>query len=383
MPLINCSLRPKKAMAVAVVTISACVIASVFEFDGCTLWASEYYQGSKTWVTTTHSEFPGIGLGSLPTARGGGIITIMSGCRMARWIFNAIQDRHGRDCRWSSPQPKISQNLYNASQLEENDTIYVPHTEVGKFVNDILDGVLTNIVVVSGDSIDWPPARITAVHKLLNHPHVLKWFCQNQHKYGRVDAYHPKIASFPYGLKEGMPWEGGKKIITLPSYKQIFFGSIQDKSLLDKTIVIFVGPLGNNGDGGRSRIPQSTERMTPTDYHLVMAKSKYVVSPNGDRPDCYRHYEAIGLGAVPITQLDPVSYAHFGVGSVIFNNTQWNLALLEKELDPWPIVNRNMIREDYWMDWVDHVSGSRLNWNTYDNGNGLTEVENSLLAMLD
>ena len=49
---------------------------------------------------------------------------------------------------------KNSQNLHNASQLEDNDIIYVPHTEVGKFVNDILDGVSTNIVVVSWDSID-------------------------------------------------------------------------------------------------------------------------------------------------------------------------------------------------------------------------------------
>lgn len=201
---------------------------------------------------------------------------------------------------------KNSQNLHNASQLEDNDIIYVPHTEVGKFVNDILDGVSTNIVVVSWDSIDWPPASIKSVTKLLNHPHVLKWFCQNQPKYGHVDVYHPKIASFPYGLKEGMPWEGGTKIITLPSYKQIFFGGIWDKSLLDKTNVIFVGPLWNNGDGGHSRIPQSTERMTLTYYFLKMANDKNVVSPNGDRPDCYCHYNAIGLGAVPITQLDPV-----------------------------------------------------------------------------
>lgn len=35
------------------------------------------------------------------------------------------------------------------------------------------------------------------------------------------------------------------------------------------------------------------------------------------------------------------------------------------------------------MDRVDDVGGSRLNWDTYDNGDGLTEFENSLLAMLD
>ena len=300
---------------------------------------------------------------------------------MARWIFNA------RDCRWSSPQPKNSQNLtlHGTSQLKEKDTIYVPHSEVERFVNDILDGVSTNIVVISGDSQNWPPAPIIAVNKLLNHPHVLKWFCQNLPKYGRVNrnGYHPKIASFPYGLNEGAPWDGGKWIGSLPHYKKIFFGSIQDKSLLDKTNFIFAGPLGNNGGGERSCLPQSTERIPPTQYFLEMAKSKYVVSPNGDRPDCYRHYEAIGLGAVPITQLDPVAYAHFGVGSVIYNNKQWDLALLEKELDPWPIVNRNMIREDYWMDWVDAVVVSRLNWNSYDDGNGLTEFENSLLAKLE
>ena len=114
-----------------------------------------------------------------------------------------------------------------------------------------------------------------------------------------------------------------------------------------------------------------------------MAKSKYVLSPNGDRSECFRHYEAIGLGSVPITELDPILYRHFDNGSVIFNNKEWNLTLLEKELHPKPIVKRSMIREDYWMDWVDKVIGSRINWNTYDNGNGLTEFQNGLLELLE
>ena len=86
---------------------------------------------------------------------------------------------------------------------------------------------------------------------------------------------------------------------------------------------------------------------------------------------------------MPITELDPILYRHFDNGSVIFNNKEWNLTLLEKELHPKPIVKRRMIREDYWMDWVDDVIGSRINWNTYDNGNGLTEFQNGLLALLD
>jgi hypothetical protein len=135
---------------------------------------------------------------------------------MSRWIF------HGRECKWSSPQPQISQYLQNGSQLKENDTIYVPFTEVERFVNDILDDVSTAFVVISGDWQNVGPISNTAIGKLLNHSRVLKWFCQNLPKYGGVNPYHPKIAPFPYGLKEG----GMPKLNPLPSYKHIFFGSM-------------------------------------------------------------------------------------------------------------------------------------------------------------
>jgi len=87
-----------------------------------------------------------------------------------------------------------------------------------------------------------------------------------------VSPYHPKIAPFPYGLKEG----GITKLNPLPSYKHKFFGSIQNKnkSLLNKSNFIFAGPFGK-WDGKRSSLPQLTTRMNTTDFFLEMAKSKY------------------------------------------------------------------------------------------------------------
>lgn len=87
-------------------------------------------------------------------------------------------------------------------------------------------------------------------------------------------------------------------------------------------------------------------------------------------------------GTMPITQLDPVLFRHFG-SNVVFNNSEWNVTLLEDKLDPLPVVNRNLIREAYWMEWANGVAGVRLNWNSYDNGNGLTLEETELLASLD
>jgi len=34
-------------------------------------------------------------------------------------------------------------------------------------------------------------------------------------------------------------------------------------------------------------------------YYRMVSETFILVSPRGDRPDCYRHWEAIGLGAMP------------------------------------------------------------------------------------
>jgi hypothetical protein len=313
------------------------------------------------------------------TRRGGGILTIHSGCRMSKWVYPSSPKVEKYGCKvHPTPGPDISQLLYIPSQLEENDTVFVPLTEVERFVNDMLDGLSTNIVVISGNWMDVEPPSNTAIYKLLTNPHVLKWFAQNLPKYGGANPFHPKIAPFPYGLLEA----GTNPIF--PAYKEILFGNIQNGS--NKTNFIFAGPLGKHGNGKRTSIPQR-ELMRPRDYFLQMSKSTYVLSPDGDRPECYRHYEAIGLGTVPITELDPFFFRHLGSsgsnGPVIFGNKIWNLTVLENELDPNPFVKRSMIWEDYWMDWVDDVVGFRLHWNTFESGNGLTDFENSLLVLLD
>jgi hypothetical protein len=74
-------------------------------------------------------------------------------------------------------------------------------------------------------------------------------------------------------------------------------------------------------------------------YLSKMHASKYVVSPDGDWPECYRHYEAIAMGAMPITQLDASIHFHLA-GNVIFNNSTWNLTTLEMTLPQNPQVNQ-------------------------------------------
>jgi hypothetical protein len=114
-----------------------------------------------------------------------------------------------------------------------------------------------------------------------------------------------------------------------------------------------------------------------------MHESSYVVSPNGDRPDCYRHYEAIGLGAMPITQMNPKYYRHLA-GNVIFNNTNWNLTELEVTLPRKPKVNRRLVFEEYWMEYMERIVGRPLRW--WDSTNqircSLADITDSVKEMI-
>jgi len=164
------------------------------------------------------------------------------------------------------------------------------------------------------------------------------------------------------------------------AYKEVFFASLTLPEVTNKTeSLIFAGSLGRT-NLGRENIAKSP-KLIPKDYYSRMAKSKYILSPNGDRPECYRHYEAIGLGTMPITELDPMLFHHFEQ-NVIYNTSDWNVTMLEIRLNPEPVVNRNLIREAYWMEWANEQAGLSLNWNDYSNGNGLSDEETALLASM-
>ena len=56
------------------------------------------------------------------------------------------------------------------------------------------------------------------------------------------------------------------------------------------------------------------------DFLLKVSQSKFLVS-TADRPDCYRHYEAIGLGTKPVSDIAFLYRNIFGSNMVYLNRT--------------------------------------------------------------
>jgi hypothetical protein len=182
----------------------------------------------------------------------------------------------------------------------------------------------------------------------LTNPHVQKWFAQNVDIYLKSHKNNPKVSPFPYGIREG---EG----TTTEVYRNSFLRNLQT----NKTEMVYAGYLAQRSD--RSEMPSGEKLPIPL-YLQALAHSLYILSPNGDRPECYRHYEAIGLGTVPITQLDPFVHGHLQ-GAVIYKNNNWNITKLGQLLPRSVTVDRNMIFEEYWMEYVERTANvGPLQW---------------------
>jgi len=72
------------------------------------------------------------------------------------------------------------------------------------------------------------------------------------------------------------------------------------------------------------------------------------------------------LGAIPITELDPHHYRHLKDAPIVYNNKNWNLNgseyLALMGLEEFPTVNRNMVFEEYWMEYIERIVGGLLRW---------------------
>jgi len=65
-----------------------------------------------------------------------------------------------------------------------------------------------------------------------------------------------------------------------------------------------------------------SESITPKQYRKLVLRSKYVVSPPGNGPDCHRTWEAMYLGAIPIVKRESWPFQHMHLPVIQIN--EWN-----------------------------------------------------------
>jgi hypothetical protein len=300
------------------------------------------------------------------------LITTASGCHLAAWVFQAGGAKF-IDCYLPGGHGMYSpseESIYNVSQhldgetvamIQPYDTVYVNIEGLPIFIDTILPNISTPIVLMAGQ---WQRGRKLPKEKeevLLASPNIVKLFIHSINYYLH-DWRNPKVAPWAYGISHTKYRPSDPD--HLEAYRTAFWKYLHT----NKTKGIMYGYVTRfTNFRRRKKVPSSPKKLTPTEYYDEMAQHQFILSPNGDRPECYRHYEAIGLGTIPITQLSLRTHPHFQPGPILYGTTDWNLtaeqALERLGTSQLPAVNRLMILEEYWIGYVQGIVGrGDLRW---------------------
>ena len=127
--------------------------------------------------------------------------------------------------------------------------------------------------------------------RYMNNSNLLKWYGQN------IMTHHPKLVSIPIGLGNEIWPHGDEKVFNevidqnIPKERLIYVNFDVNTNRRERNYCL--NEINKNGLEMGSKLPFK-------EYLEEVAKSYFVVSPNGNGVDCHKTWESLYLGAIPI-----------------------------------------------------------------------------------
>jgi hypothetical protein len=201
------------------------------------------------------------------------------------------------------------------------------------FVTEILPRMNTKIVLITSQ-FEFPQLfRSEFTDRVLNDPRIVLWFSTNP-------IYEPseKYVPFPCGMAL---WQEN-----LMGYAQKLL--LGDCEKVEEVAHMHLSPT----NPCRELIPAAA-KCEIDEYYENIRKARFLISPIGDRDDCYRHYEAIGLGAMPMSNIGEY-YRPIFQESMYYCDVKEMVEAIETGLieGPYVLPNRDLVCFEYYRDYV-------------------------------
>jgi len=207
----------------------------------------------------------------------------------------------------------------NADKIEPCDIVCVNSNVFDSFVADVLPLIRANIILFTHRWCQPQVYKSAASDTVRSSPLIYHWFAQNP-VYPEDDRY----SAFPYGIRNGMLEDFSNALL-----------AYHDRHETQKNTTVEHLHLSSSHPSRKKLIDAGLVRgrrqMHGSKYYTRIGGAKFLISPRGDRPDTYRHWEAIGLGAIPIANIDRSLYAPlFGDDMMYVNDTTTMLNMLDQ-----------------------------------------------------
>ena len=169
----------------------------------------------------------------------------------------------------------------NLDIIEDYDIVQCQVNFFNHFIENILPKIDKKIILITSQ-FEYPYlTRSEQTDFVLHHPNIVLWISTNP-------IYEPseRYMAFPCGLSQ----------FNLSIYTNILLNKeiIKERELTHMHL--------SETNPCRDLLPKG-EKYSEEEFYDNIRKSKFMISPIGDRDDCYRHYECIGLKTIPMSNV--------------------------------------------------------------------------------
>jgi hypothetical protein len=174
---------------------------------------------------------------------------------------------------------------------------------------------------------------------LLNNNNILLWISQNP-----IYTNNIKYMAFPYGICH-------HNINDYVNFIKLYNNNDKNIKILNQ----YASPhahLPNNHIRIMFDIfgKDSGKYMNYTNFLTNILNAEFVISTSGDRDDCYRHYECIGLNAIPVSNINDGYKEIFGE-NMIYSNSEDMINMVTNKIVNYNYKkpNQDILTISYWV----------------------------------
>lgn len=230
----------------------------------------------------------------------------------------------------------------NFNDIKNFEIIQVQVDYFDFFYDQVLPFLVKNNIKVVLITSQWHLPQIQKSSKtddLLNNKNIILWISQNP-----IYINNDKYMAFPYGLLH----------TSLSDYinfiRSCNANNCKKIKLLNQYASVH-GHLPNNHIRKMFDVfKNSGEPLSYIEFLTNIFNSEFVISTAGDRDDCYRHYECIGLNAIPISNINGGYKDIFGE-NMIYSKAEDMVNMINNNIvnHNYKMPNKEILTVSYWV----------------------------------
>jgi hypothetical protein len=265
------------------------------------------------------------------------------------FISNEI---NGSDHKYIGMKLKLKANDLiknkNYNDIKNFEIIQVQVDLFDFFYDKILPIIIKNNIKVVIITSQWHLPQIKKNHKtddLLNNSNIILWISQNP-----IYTNNEKYMAFPYGIchkniNEYVNFINSNNINTDKNIKILNQFARAHSHLPNNHIRKMFDIFGKNSGKGN---------LNYSEFLRNILNAEFVISTSGDRDDCYRHYECIGLNAIPVSNINDGYKDIFG-DSMIYSNAEEMISMVNTNIVNYNYKKPNIdiLKISYWVCKID------------------------------